>query len=199
MSDENAIVTEPAVTPGPMAGNSSTNRVILPDDKILSGHEVDGIQEMDNPMPVWLSTLFLATFLYAIGYCIVYPSFWFWPGLWKWSSTTEMNRLEAEQAARRTKPVVVKVDLAQLARDPAHLANGKAIYELSCATCHGENAQGKVGPSLVDAEWKYGGKPTDILESVTNGRPGGMPNWGNTLKPEEVEDVTAFVLSLQKE
>ncbi len=198
MSDEKAILTDEEVTTGPSPGNSSDDRVVLPDDKLLAGHEVDGIQEMDNPMPMWLTTLFLATFLYAIGYCIVYPSFWFWPGLWKWSSTTEMARLEAEQAAKRSQPVVAKADLTELARDPAHVANGKKIYEFTCATCHGENAQGKVGPSLVDAEWKYGGKPTDILESVTNGRPAGMPNWGNTLKPEEVEDVTAFVLSLQK-
>lgn len=171
---------------------------LLPTDRVLPGHEVDGIQELDNPMPLWLSTLFLATFLYAIGYCIVYPSFWFWPGLSHWTSTAQANKEEAERVAKRSKPIETKVDLAQLAQDPAHVASGKKIYEFSCATCHGERAEGKVGPSLVDAEWRYGGQPSDILQSVTNGRPAGMPNWGNILKPEEVEDVTAFVLSLQK-
>lgn len=164
--------------------------------QILTDHEVDGIQEYDNPMPLWLTTLFLATCLYALGYCILYPCFWFWPGTTHWTSTAEAAKREEERMARKAAAPSSKADLAALAKDPKHLANGKSIFEFSCVACHGQHAEGKIGPNLTDKEWKYGGTPADILTSITNGRPGGMPNWGATLKPEEIEDVAAYVLSL---
>lgn len=164
---------------------------------LLTDHEVDGIQEYDNGLPPWLSVLFIATVLFAIGYCIVYPSFWFWPGLSHWTSTAQANIEEARRMEARQAVPTAKNDLASLAGDPKHVASGKAIFDTTCVACHGEHAEGKIGPSLIDKEWKYGGTPTDILTTVTNGRPGGMPNWSTTLKPEEIEDVTAYVLSLQ--
>lgn len=160
--------------------------------------EFDGIQELDNPMPFWLSTLFLITVLYALGYAIVYPSFWFWPGLSHWTSTAVANQEEAEKMAARKAPVKSEHDLLELARDPVHLKNGKAVFDFSCVSCHGANAEGKIGPSLVDAEWKYGSTQEDILTTIRNGRPGGMPNWGTNLPPQDIEDVAAYVISLQK-
>lgn len=161
-------------------------------------HEFDGITELDNPMPFWLSTLFVATMLYAIGYCIVYPSFWFWPGLSHWTSTRSADEEEAQRMAARKAPIAASLDLHELAKDPKRLANGKSVFDFTCVSCHGANAEGKIGPSLIDAEWKYGSTQQDILTSVRNGRPGGMPNWGTSLGPEDIEDVSAYVLSLQK-
>lgn len=55
-----------------------------------------------------------------------------------------------------------------------------------------------MGPSLVDAEWIYGGDEASILETLHNGRPGGMPAFGDQASEEELQQVTAFVMSLSK-
>lgn len=78
------------------------------------------------------------------------------------------------------------------------VASGKEVFQVRCAPCHGAAAEGKIGPSLVDADWKYGDQATDILSSVTKGRSGGMPAWGKVLGKDEVARVSAYVYSLRQ-
>lgn len=152
----------------------------------------DGITELDNDIPAWLAYLLYGTIVFAFGYCVIFPSFWFWGGTSGWSSTQGQD-----QAPKRKTAVTVQADLATLARDEKHVTAGVQIFAVHCATCHGESAEGKIGPSLTDADWKYGGKPEEIVTSISTGRPGGMPAWGNVLKPEELTDVAAYVYSLR--
>lgn len=167
----------------------------------LLDHEYDGIQEYDNPIPAWLAQLFFFTIIFGIGYAIYYPSFWFYNGVSDWSSKQQYDQ-QMEQEETRYAPLREAAQqraleaLATLSSDPAAVSAGKEVFTVRCAPCHGANGEGKIGPNLGDAEWLYGGETKDILESIRNGRPKGMPAWKNDLKKDEVQNVTAFVLSL---
>lgn len=84
--------------------------------------------------------------------------------------------------------------------DQQKLAMGGAIFRKQCASCHGDGGNGagsRSGPSLQKADFKYGRTPEAIKESITKGRPGGMPAFTN-LQEIEVDTVTAYVMSLKK-
>lgn len=159
-------------------------------------HEADGIQEYDNPPPGWLMLVLYGTVIFGIGYAIYYPSFWFWPGLSGWTSSGQYQAQmeEAEKAYGHLKKEVAEVTL-QL-NDPAALALGQKQYKARCAPCHGDAGEGRVGPSLVDDVWLYGDTDTDLVVSIRDGRPKGMPPWGKVLKPDEVLAVASFVRTL---
>lgn len=158
-------------------------------------HNFDGIEEYDNPLPRWWVQGFLLSILFALVYCILFPSTWFWDGLLGWSS---QKRYEAQVASapqvRASPGAALTVDLS----DPALVAAGKGIFAVRCAVCHGPRGEGKIGPSLVSGPWKYGGKPADVLATISGGRPGGMPPWGKVLSSQEIQQVAAYVLVLGK-
>ena len=185
-----------------------------------TGHEWDGITEYDTPMPSWWLYVFYATIVWSIGCWIVYPA---WPslsgytkGLLGYSSRPELAdaRAAADQARagwlvrmRRLEPQAIAAD-AEL-RNLA-LAGGKAAFGENCAGCHGPGGQGGKGyPVLADDAWLWGGKLDQIWTTVRYGVRSGhdkarvseMPRFGGTdglLKPEQVADVTDYVLSLGK-
>lgn len=168
--------------------------------KILD-HEYDGIQEYDNPIPTWLSSLFVITTLYGLGYAIYYPSLPNYPGLSGWTSTQQYQE-QVEVENKRYAPLKAEAEqkalaaLASLTQDEAAVTAGQEVFTARCAPCHGLNAEGRVGPSLTDAEWIYGKEPKDVLHSIREGRPKGMPKWKTELSKEQVQNVTAYVLSL---
>ncbi len=167
----------------------------------LLEHEYDGIQEYDNPIPTWLAALFAITIIWGIGYAIYYPSFPNYAGLSGWTAgkqyDAQMERDEAKYAPLRAEAEAKALEaLAALSSDQATVSAGREVFTFRCAPCHGENAEGKVGPSLVDQDWLYGSEPKDILQSVREGRPKGMPAWKNELKQDEIQNVTAYVISL---
>lgn len=83
--------------------------------------------------------------------------------------------------------------------DQQKVAMGGAIFSKKCAPCHGaDGSGGTTGPSLQKAEFKYGRTPEAVAESITKGRPGGMPAFGKELQDIEVNTLTAYVLSLKK-
>lgn len=172
-------------------------------DKLLPGHEVDGIREYDNPPPAWLVWLFNLSILFSIGYCIVYPSTWFWNGTMGWSQTGQYDRQMVAAQERYGTPAEAApadVDLVALAQDPTALAAGEEIFKVRCAACHGASGEGgPIAPSLVDDEWLYGNAPDDIIASISGGRPNGMPTWGKVLSSTEVAEVAAFVTKLKGE
>lgn len=164
-------------------------------------HDFDGIQEYDNPVPTWLAQLFLWTTVFGICYAIYYPSLWFYGGVSEWSSAQQYEQqIEVEnaryaplQAAAQAKALEA---LKSLSSDPTTLEAGKGVFTVRCAPCHGDGGVGKIGPNLTDADWLYGGEAKDVLESIREGRPKGMPAWKNDLKGDEIQSVTAYVLSL---
>jgi cytochrome c oxidase cbb3-type subunit III len=168
--------------------------------KVLD-HDFDGIQEYDNPVPTWLAGLFTVTIIIGIGYGLYYPSLPHFKGLSQWTAADQydkqMETEEAKYAPLRAEAEQKALEaLASLSTDQATVTAGQGVFTFHCAPCHGENAEGKVGPSLVDAEWIYGSEPKDILTSIREGRPKGMPNWKSKLNEEDVKSVTVYVMSL---
>jgi cytochrome c oxidase cbb3-type subunit III len=82
--------------------------------------------------------------------------------------------------------------------DPAAaLVSGKKIFSERCVACHGPDAKGGIGPDLTKAAFKYGKSESAILESISNGRPGGMPGFGKELGHEQLEGIVKYLLTLK--
>lgn len=164
-------------------------------DRLLE-HNYDGIQEYDNPMPRWWVYLFWATILYSVLYFLHVP------GIVERGRIENYERDMAAAAALRAKQApppgaMSAATLVALAEDPARLAAGKATFASTCASCHREDAGGNIGPNLTDDYWIHGGQPLQVLNTVTTGvLDKGMPAWGEVLKPEDVANVVAYVLTL---
>ncbi|ATE63849.1 cytochrome-c oxidase, cbb3-type subunit III [Rhizorhabdus dicambivorans] len=179
------------------------------------GHEWDGIEELDNPMPRWWLWTFYATIVFAVGYCIAYPAIPLLErataGTLGWSSHRQLaeEMAKGQAAHASTLAALAKVDIATL--DPksplmqAAVEGGRAAFKINCAACHGAGAAGTRGyPNLNDDDWLWGGSRAEIHETLMHGirQPGNdatrmsqMPAFGRDgiLKPEEIQAVVSFV------
>lgn len=182
-----------------------------------TGHEWDGIKELDTPMPRWWLGILWGTIIWAIGYWVVYPT---WPGLSSYTHglfdhsqrdevTANVAALKASRAAHEQ--ALVKASLPDIQRNPDLLqfamAEGKAAFGDNCVPCHGAGGQGAHGyPNLNDDIWLWGGRLGDIQHTITVGvrstatdtRQSQMPAFGrdNILKPEQVDDLAEYVVHL---
>ncbi|MEM6579131.1 MAG: cytochrome-c oxidase, cbb3-type subunit III [Pseudomonadota bacterium] len=184
-----------------------------------TGHEWDGIKELNNPLPRWWLWTFYATIVWGILYTIAYPA---WPlvnkttgGLLGYSTRGEVaeeiaavDAANAEVSAR-----LAAADLSTLAPgDPAHqygVAGGAAVFRAHCSQCHGQGAAGFVGyPNLIDDAWLWGGTLEDIEYTVRHGirneqdvdaRWSEMPAFGEILEKEEILATAEYVLSISNQ
>jgi cytochrome c oxidase cbb3-type subunit 3 len=165
---------------------------------LLIEHEYDGIQELNNPTPAWFMVLFYGTIVFAVGYLLVYHVFDIGQ-LQDAEYKTEMAQAEVAKKIYLSKAAnQVDENTVKLVTDPALLAEGKATFKSTCAPCHGDNAQGVVGPNLTDEYWLHGNKVTDIFKTIKYGVPAkGMPTWEKQLSPKQIAEVSNYILSLQ--
>ncbi|BAQ16764.1 cytochrome-c oxidase, cbb3-type subunit III [Methyloceanibacter caenitepidi] len=187
------------------------------EDVGTTGHEWDGIEEWNNPLPKWWLYVFYATIVWAIGYWIVYPA---WPtassytkGFFGYSQrgqvTKDVAASQAEKAVYRDK--IAASDLEAIKADPElfnfALAGGQAAFGDNCAPCHGRGAQGAFGyPNLRDDAWLWGGSLEAIHQTIQHGiraedsatRMSMMPAFGKLgmLNREQVSDTAEYVMSL---
>lgn len=163
------------------------------------GHDFDGIQEYNNPLPQWWLWLFYITIAYGVGYMIVYPGFGGYPGLLEWTQTKQWEEEMAEAEAKylpmykafSAKPV------EEVAQDPKAVKMGQHIFANVCFGCHGSDAGGLPGyPNLRDNDWLYGGTGEAIKTSILQGRNSIMPGMGPIIGEEGINNVTQYVLAL---
>ncbi len=201
--------------PGAPEAPNSGPRVDAPTGTATVGHQWDGIEELDTPMPRWWLLTFFACIVFAIGYAIVYPAI---PlansaskGLFGWSSHGD---LDAELSAEAARQAPVKLALAQLPIDQllgnpqllrAAERGGRSAFKVHCVQCHGAGAAGSQGyPNLNDDDWLWGGDLATIQTTLINGirHPGNddtrvsqMPAFGRDeiLQRAEIRDVVAHV------
>lgn len=165
-------------------------------DKLLD-HTYDGIQEYDNPMPRWWLLTFAGTIIFSVIYVMnIGPV-----GNGDGRVADYENSLKAYAAAHPAPaggsgPSVEQ--LMALVKDEEQLEEGKETYTAYCASCHGPDGGGLIGPNLADAYWLHGGAITDIYKTVARGvLEKGMPPWEKSLKPEQLQTVVAYVASLK--
>ncbi|MEC8326021.1 MAG: cytochrome-c oxidase, cbb3-type subunit III [Pseudoalteromonas spongiae] len=184
------------------------------------GHEFDGIEEINNPLPKWWTIMFFATFVWGVVYLILYPGMGNFKGVLDWTSSNQgvLNIQESkdavianadkrvqldkemEAAEERFGPVFqqfAKQDIKDLATNEEALEIGQRLFSQNCAQCHGSDARGGQGfPNLTDNDWLYGGSPEAIKQTLLHGRVAAMPAWIDALGEDGVKEVTAYVLSL---
>lgn len=184
-----------------------------------TGHEWDGITELDTPLPRLWVYIFYATIAASIVYFILFPAIpWFTGHTKGVLGYTERRALEksmaAAQAAKATymRQIAAKTP-AEIRADPNLLnfamAGGKSAFAVNCAPCHGGGGAGRPGfPSLADDAWLWGGSLDAIYRTVRYGirwsankntRVSEMPRFGGPdglLTEAQIADVTQYVLSL---
>jgi len=166
-----------------------------PTDKLL-GHTYDGIQEYDNPMPRWWLTTFALTIVFSVIYVLNIGPIGAGDG---WIADYEKTMREF--AAANPAPTgagATPEQLIALLTDAAALGKGKETYTSYCASCHGPDGGGIIGPNLTDAYWLHGGEIGSIYKTVAQGvLAKGMPPWEKSLKPDQLQAVVAYVASLK--
>jgi cytochrome c oxidase cbb3-type subunit III len=182
-----------------------------------TGHEWDGIRELNTPLPRWWLWLFYATIVWSIGYWVAYPA-WplisgFTPGVSGWNSRsavatdlaalqTQRSAMMAQLAAATPQDIEAKPELLDFAR-----ALGRRAFADNCAPCHGAGGGGARGyPNLTDDDWLWGGTLKDIQQTIVHGarsgddegRQGSMPAFGRDgiLKQDDISAVADYVRSL---
>ena len=186
------------------------------------GHEFDGIEELNNPLPKWWTYLFFATFIWAVYYLAMYPGLGNFQGFLKWTSSNqgvtsmeeskkaieeakangEWVQLDQEYVAadERFGPIFqafAKQDIETLATNEEALEIGQRLYAQNCSQCNGSDARGGMGfPNLTDNDWLYGGNPDQIKATLLHGRVAAMPGWESALGEQGIKEMTAYVLSL---
>lgn len=81
------------------------------------------------------------------------------------------------------------------------IAEGETIFNKMCKSCHGSRGNGRgsrSGPPLQRPELTYGRTPEAITRSIRDGRPGGMPSFSHALSPQQLEALSAYVMTLKK-
>lgn len=182
-----------------------------------TGHEWDGIRELDNPLPRWWLWIWYATIAFSIGYWVLMPA---WPGLHGYTKGL-LNKSDRAEVGRELKALdkqrgegaamLRTASLEQIEKDPKLLAYaqqvGQSVFGDNCATCHGIGGTGSKGyANLRDDVWLWGGKLEDIQYTITHGvrtgaegaRMSQMPAFGRDemLQSKQIDDLTEYVVNL---
>lgn len=180
-----------------MSDKSNYTTTDAPDPEIPASHTYDGIQEYDNPTPLWWDLLFVGTILFAPVYIV-----WFHSPL---AGRTHAERYEGALAANMRlqfgelgtltadEPTILKY-----MNDTKWQSVGKATFATHCVSCHGREGEGVSAPNLTDEHYLNVKQVTDIAGVIKNGaKAGAMPAWENRLHPNEVVLASAYVASLR--
>jgi len=183
-----------------------------------TGHDWDGIQELNTPLPRWWLWTFYATIIWAIAYTVMYPA---WPlingatkGVLGWSSRGDVAQsiADAKAAQGEMRELLLATDVSEIAGNAQlnqfAVAGGSAAFKVNCVQCHGSGAAGGVGyPNLNDDDWIWGGTPDAIYTTLQHGirwsedddsRISDMPAYGadEILTSDEIADVAWHVMRL---
>ncbi|WP_369059425.1 cytochrome-c oxidase, cbb3-type subunit III [Caulobacter sp. 73W] len=182
-----------------------------------TGHEWDGIRELDNPLPRWWLWVWYGSIVWAIAYWVVMPA---WPGLTGYTKGL-LNHSDRADVARELTALEMQrgegaamlrtASLQQIESDPKLQAYsqqvGQSVFGDNCATCHGIGGTGGKGyPNLRDDVWLWGGSLEDIEHTlkvgIRSGHPDArisqMPAFGRDemLPPAMINDMTEYVVKL---
>ncbi len=182
-----------------------------------TGHEWDGLRELNNPLPRWWLWVFYVSIAWSLWYFVVYPS---WPvpggatkGSSEYTQYKELKKSQDEIVARQQKYLdrFEHASFGEIMNDEElyafSVAGGASAFKDNCATCHGTGAEGGKGyPNLNDDDWLWGGSMSEIFDTLQYGiradnldsRISQMPAFGKdeVLKHDEIDAVVDYVLAL---
>jgi cytochrome c oxidase cbb3-type subunit III len=193
-----------------------TKRIDEPTGTETVGHEWDGIEELNTPLPRWWLYTFYASILFSAVYVVLYPA---WPmiesatsGTLGWSSRGDLAKemTAADMARQSTVERIAATDIEKLPGSPelmqAAVAGGAAAFKVNCVQCHGAGAAGSPGyPNLNDDDWIWGGTLTEIEYTLTHGirwdgadqtRVNFMPAFEGMFDAGQTRALASHVLSL---
>jgi cytochrome c oxidase cbb3-type subunit 3 len=182
-----------------------------------TGHEWDGIQELNNPLPKWWLYVFYVCVVFSVVYWVLYPAIplgkTHTAGILGYAQretvVADIAKARAAQGAYRSK--IESASLDQIVADQDLLgfaiAGGRAAFADNCSACHGAGGAGAKGyPTLADDDWLWGGKADDIHTTLLHGvrstnddtRVSEMPKFGvdDLLTAAQINDTAEYVLSL---
>ena len=165
---------------------------------LLLDHDYDGIRELDNHLPPWWLWLFYFTMAFGVVYLLAYHVFDKLP-LQEEEYRISMEQAEKAKAALAgTGAEVIDETTIEFSDDAAIIASGQKIFSMQCASCHGADGGGIIGPNLTDDHWLHGGSISDIFYTIKVGVPEkGMIAWGGVISPTQIRDVANYVYSIR--
>ena len=167
-----------------------------PDDP-LTGHDYDGIQEYDNPLPGWWKWLFVASIVVSPPYFFFYHNGAEGRSLSDRYDTELAANLQL-QFAEIGELTATRENVVKFLYKDSWLQVGKIVFKSNCVSCHGKEGGGIVGPNLCDDYYKNVNDIGDILKVLENGAAqGAMPAWKNRLSVNELVLASSYVASLR--
>jgi cytochrome c oxidase cbb3-type subunit 3 len=160
-------------------------------------HEFDGIRELDNRIPPWFTTLFLATVVFAGVYLVNYHV------LGAGTVMVDEYKLEVAAADLQRRIVLasegtIDENALVVLKDPEVLKRAGEVFQKNCISCHGAHGEGIVGPNLTDQFWIHGGSIKNVYTTIKLGVPAkGMISWQLVFTPKQIQELASYVLSLQ--
>lgn len=169
--------------------------------KIELDHNYDGITELDNHLPPWWKWLFYGTIGWSAVYLVIFHLSDSLP-LQDQEYQNELSYAEEQVKKLKASKPQEEIDEAKLVftNDQAMIERGKTVFmDNNCGSCHRNDGGGNsIGPNLTDAYWIHGGDAKAVFHTIKNGVvEKGMPAWGKAMSPQDVRNVTFFIMSLQ--
>jgi len=156
-------------------------------------HNYDGIRELDNNIPGWWKIAFLATFIFGIVYMYrLYGSETMPKQLQELAMANEAADLRKLEYLKEAANNVDENNVKMLGADD--IAAGRELFTKNCVACHGDRAQGGVGPNLTDDHWLHKGSIHDIFYSIKYGwQEKGMKSWKEDFSPQQIAQLASFI------
>jgi cytochrome c oxidase cbb3-type subunit 3 len=165
--------------------------------EVATDHNYDGIIELDNSLPPWWVYMFYGTIIFAFSY-IIYFTYFDGPTQKMEYDTEVAQAIQKKNEFLKQTAALVDETSVLILTDATALAKGKSSYITKCATCHGVNGEGLVGPNLTDDYWIHGGGIKDIFKTIKYGWPEkGMISWENQITPMEMQQISSYIITLK--
>lgn len=159
------------------------------ENKLLIDHDYDGIKELSNRPPPWLMMIFYGTIIWSVFYVFHYHILKTGP-----SQEDEYNT-EMAEADNLYKTAAFDASNITLITDNGKLSQGLIKYSKACASCHGANGEGTVGPNLTDNNWLHGNTPEAVFKTIKEGVPNtSMTAYGNMYSDKDILLYTSYIL-----
>ena len=199
---EAVLNTEPRPTQSPLAWlrakwTAMNFKPIEEEHTLDTGHNYDGIRELNNVTPPWFTTAFVLSIIFAGVYLYRYHIAKSAPLMVEeYQMEIAKANLEHEEYLKTQASNIDESNVAILTG--ADLDAGKKVFTTLCAACHRTDGGGAVGPNMTDDYWLHGGSLQDIFKTIKYGVPDkGMISWKEQLTPQQIAQVANYIVTLR--